>query len=275
MIQVIQCGYASRHRQPINIMKKEGVPNYVLLLVRTAAFFDINNTLTDTVPNTFILYNKNAYRHYGSNTPAYDDDWIHFDLTDDDDLLTSLSIPFDTPVCLSDMPILSHYVYLLVKERHASGPNSAQIQDALMRALLYSLDGQLVRLNNTGTGQKHEQLLSDLRSNIKNSPHEKWTIDSMSKMVHMSPSYFQHLYKDLFGVSCMQDVIQARLKLSKFYLDTTDMSIQSISEICGYENELHFMRQFKKFEGMTPSQYRKLYLHRPAETNYSFSSENQ
>lgn len=34
------------------------------------------------------------------------------------------------------------------------------------------------------------------------------------------------------------------------------MSIRSLADFCGYENELHFMRQFKKFVGMTPSQYR-------------------
>lgn len=256
MISIIQCGYASRHRLPVNIIKKEGVPNYVLLLVRTAAFFDLNNSQIDTEPNTFVLYNKNAYRHYGSLTPSYDDDWIHFDLSGNDALLEQLHIPFDTPICLPNMPVLSHYVYLIVKERHTSGPNSPQIQDALMRALLYNLDGQLALLTSRGSGCKYDQQLNDLRSRIRNAPHEKWTIETMAKSVHMSPSYFQHLYKELFGVPCMQDVIQARLDRAKFYLDTTDMAIQSVSVICGYDNELHFMRQFKKFEGMRPSEYR-------------------
>ena len=35
------------------------------------------------------------------------------------------------------------------------------------------------------------------------------------------------------------------------------MSISSLAAFCGYDNELHFMRQFKKGTGMTPSQYRE------------------
>ena len=35
------------------------------------------------------------------------------------------------------------------------------------------------------------------------------------------------------------------------------MSIRSLSDFCGYDNELHFMRQFKKFVGMTPTEYRQ------------------
>jgi AraC family transcriptional regulator of arabinose operon len=57
----------------------------------------------------------------------------------------------------------------------------------------------------------------------------------------------------------MQEVILARIERAKFYLTTTDMSIKSLSDFCGYENELHFVRQYKAKEGLTPSQYRKLF----------------
>ena len=40
-------------------------------------------------------------------------------------------------------------------------------------------------------------------------------------------------------------------------LTNTDMRIQEIAEQCGYNNESHFMRQFKEKCGMTAIQYRK------------------
>ena len=54
----------------------------------------------------------------------------------------------------------------------------------------------------------------------------------------------------------LREVILARLRLAKFYLSTTDQSIQSLAALCGYESDLHFMKQFKKNMNMTPSQYR-------------------
>lgn len=81
----------------------------------------------------------------------------------------------------------------------------------------------------------------------------------MADYVHMSPFYFQHLYKELYHISCMQEVILARIERAKFYLTTTDMSVKAVSDFCGYENDLHFIRQFKKKEGLTPTQYRIAY----------------
>jgi len=55
------------------------------------------------------------------------------------------------------------------------------------------------------------------------------------------------------------DVISARIKRAMQLLSNTDMRIQEIAEQCGYNNESHFMRQFKVNCGMTAVQYRKQY----------------
>lgn len=46
--------------------------------------------------------------------------------------------------------------------------------------------------------------------------------------------------------------------LSKYYLKESDMSVRNIADYCGYENEIYFMRQFKKHIGVTPSEYRNI-----------------
>ena len=197
MISVFKCGYDSKHPTNFEMHRPHGSPDYTLLLVKTEAYFYVDGVPVDTKPNTVLLYDKTAAVRYGCRRKNYNDDWIHFDMTEDE-------LPF-------------------------------------FENLAIPCNG----------------ILSQLRMSILNAPHKKWTVPDMAQTVHMSPSYFQHLYKQMFGISCMQDVIAARLKNAKFYLRTSDMSIQSLAEFCGYENELHFMRQFKKQEGMTPTQYRE------------------
>ena len=70
-------------------------------------------------------------------------------------------------------------------------------------------------------------------------------------------SHFQHLYKQFFDTTCIQDIIRARIRYAQLYLCISEMTVSSLAAFCGYDNELHFMRQFKKVTGMTPSQYRK------------------
>ena len=64
------------------------------------------------------------------------------------------------------------------------------------------------------------------------------------------------LYKQLFDINLMDDVIEARLAKAKQLLEFTDMRIQEIALQCGYRNESHFMRQCKLKVGMTALQFR-------------------
>lgn len=259
MITVTNCGHDSRHRTKFCMVRKTGVPNYILLLVKTDAFFELDGCLTATGPNMAILFDRNTYMHYESMGDYYNDDWIHFDFAGEASFLGSLNIPFNRPVYLPRLNSLSDYVRLLVKESHSDSQHREQIQDSLMRILLYSLDSQITRLPSDAQSNKYYPILNQLRMNIHNTPHKNWTVDMMSESVHISPSYFQHLYKELFHISCIQEVILARIERAKFYLSTTDLPVKVLSDLCGYESELHFIRQFKKKEGLTPTQYRQLY----------------
>ena len=49
-----------------------------------------------------------------------------------------------------------------------------------------------------------------------------------------------------------------RIRLAKYLLISSGMSISSIAEKCGYNNEKYFMQQFRLITGMTPNMYRKL-----------------
>lgn len=88
-----------------------------------------------------------------------------------------------------------------------------------MRTLLYSLDSQIRGLPEKQVLHKHYAILKHLRAGIYNSPELIWCVEQMAEQVHMSPSYFQHLYKEIFGISCRQDVILARMERAKFFFE--------------------------------------------------------
>lgn len=95
-----------------------------------------------------------------------------------------------------------------------------------------------------------------LRERIYSNPQEDWSIDSMCRDLILSRGYFQKLYTRCFGISFTQDVINSRIELSKRLLSSTDYSIAYIADQSGYSNYVHFMHQFKKNVGITPTEYR-------------------
>ncbi|WP_258168564.1 AraC family transcriptional regulator, partial [Paenibacillus sp. AR247] len=88
--------------------------------------------------------------------------------------------------------------------------------------------------------------LSEIRSELYRSPQTSYSLDELAASVNLSKSYFQHLYKDLFGCSVSSDMINSRLEYAKYLLDNSSLSIGGIAKMCGYENETHFMRQLQK-----------------------------
>ena len=251
------CGHDSHHHRPCDIEHRAGVPDYLILLVKKKAWAVIDGRRRQIAPNALICFPPHTYIHYGCDEPGYNDDWIHF-LPDEKEkgFPESLGLPFGQITYPCDFHRLSEYVRLLSDSYHSALTYREQIVDSFLHILLYSLKEELERDPAGSDARKYYQNFSALRTQIYNDPAASFQIPELADALCLSLSYFQHLYKQFFHCSCSQDIINARLLLARYYLTSSDMSIRNLADFCGYENELHFMRQFKKFVGMTPSQYR-------------------
>lgn len=124
-----------------------------------------------------------------------------------------------------------------------------------IESMLQSMEGALEE-ESIGTADYRKQLLQ-LRNDIYANPQYEWGIQSISQNIGISVGYFHHLYKRLFGIGCRDDVISARMEKAKRLLISTDLRVQEIAEKCGYQNQSHFMRQFKQKHDISAIQYRK------------------
>ena len=74
----------------------------------------------------------------------------------------------------------------------------------------------------------------------------------------MSPAWFSTLFKEKSGKNFKEYVDQIRLEKAKELLKTTDLKIEYIAELTGYNSSSYsFTRFFKKYMGISPSEYRK------------------
>ena len=258
MIQVFNCGHDSHHKKPCDIFHPAGFNDYLFLLVKQYAWFYTDTAKYTVAPNSILLFPPATPIHYGCDTADYNDDWIHFDLFDTDtDLLKILSFPYGVVLQPRDFHKLSDYAKMISDEFHSDGIYQEDIIDRLMHIFLYALDEELRKAARLSSApQKYYREFTQIRTQIYNSPSADWSVNQLAGTLCLSCSHFQHLYRRFFDCSCQHDIILARMALAKFYLTTTDMSIYQLSLFCGYETDLHFMRQFKKYVGVTPSEYR-------------------
>ena len=254
MITILHCGHDSHHSRPVEMEHRHGLDHYLLLLIKTEGYVEQKGQVLTAFPESAVLFQKNTPIRYGCRLDHYNDDWIHFSLSADEKILIETCIPFGAPFLPRDFQSLVQCVRLLVKETRRTSPASLTVQDALMRAILWKLsEGPRAEPE---TKHSLYPAFFRLRQEILNAPARDWDMDPMARSLNLSTSRFQHLYKEFFGLPPRRDLIRARLENSCFYLMETDMDIASVAAFCGYENTLHYMRQFKKYMGLTPSQYR-------------------
>ncbi len=104
----------------------------------------------------------------------------------------------------------------------------------------------------------HFEKLAALRREIYRNPAQSWCIQDICDQLCISRPYFHKIYLHAFGISCTQDVIESRIAYAKQLLERTESAVADISQQCGFDSDVYFMRQFKRRTGMTPTAYRRL-----------------
>ena len=83
------------------------------------------------------------------------------------------------------------------------------------------------------------------------------SLSTVAKRFHYSNEYTSRLIKDLMGMTYTEIVRTVRIERSQDFLTNTTMTVANIAEAIGYDTPEHYIRQFKKHTGITPSAFRK------------------
>lgn len=249
-------GYNHVHDGDFKIQMPQGSEDYLVLLVKTPAIFTIDGEDVITQKNSFMLYKKGTPHFYRAYGTQFSNDWFDFVLSEEEfEYIKSLDIPFDKVIPLGDINDLSLIIKNMCFEKYSANKYKEDTIQLYMRLFFLKLSEKINAIEDNNTSSLYEKM-SVIRANIYIMPYNEWNVEGMAHSLTMSKSYFQHLYKQIFNTTVIEDVIKSRIEHAKYLLATTDISVIKIAEMCGYTCTAHFMRQFKSRTGMTATQYR-------------------
>ncbi|MGR0065834.1 helix-turn-helix transcriptional regulator [Bordetella bronchiseptica] len=84
-------------------------------------------------------------------------------------------------------------------------------------------------------------------------------LDQVAAEVHLTGTYLTQLLKQETGKTYKQLLDELRLEHSKQLLAYTDISMLKVAEDSGFLDQVHFIKRFKLYTGLTPGQYRRLH----------------
>ncbi|MBQ8687033.1 MAG: helix-turn-helix transcriptional regulator [Ruminococcus sp.] len=256
-MRINNVGYNHCHDADFFIDRPDGSGDYLLLLLKTASVFTLEGKDVHVPAESFFLYQKGTPQFYRCVPQhIFSNDWIHFQLEEDEETqLLKSGIPLDTPIPVNNLNFLSFCVKSIAYEAYSANINREKSITAYMGLLFLKIQEQLFQPRDMVPDSRYE-MLSTIRNKIYTCPYEVRTVESTAHEVRMSKSSFQHLYKKQFGTTFMQDLIQSRVSHAKMLLTSTNLSVSEIAVQCGYHSYAHFVRQFRSWSGVTPTEYR-------------------
>lgn len=143
----------------------------------------------------------------------------------------------------------------------------------MSEALIYSKFLQMLALmgryhTTTGTafdvGQERraeytEKFLS-ICDYISSNCTEELSLDQLADMSGFSKFHFCRLFKQFSGQTFYQYVSHKRIEHAEILLARKDLSITDVANSSGFESMSAFIRMFKQIKGMTPTQFRRMYV---------------
>ena len=239
-----------------------GLSTHLLLIIKTAAPVRVNETDYHLSPNTLLLMQEDDGVFYFSAEDAFVCDWIFFHAEEIEiaKILTMLSIPLATPARLSDSSTAATIIKLIAAETLFSTPHGAAFASSMIQALFLKLSETILQeeppQNTAVPSSPYADRLTALRNKIYATPEEHWTVERMCRELNISRTHLHRLYAETFGVTCYNDVLNSKMEHAKQLLAGSSLPIHEVSERCAFDNDVSFMRCFKKVTGLTPTQFR-------------------
>lgn len=79
----------------------------------------------------------------------------------------------------------------------------------------------------------------------------------LAAVVGFSEYHFMRLFKQSMGITVYQYVLQQRVERAKKLLKKREEAIAEIALQCGFANQTHFTKYFRKFTNITPKAFRE------------------
>ena len=102
-----------------------------------------------------------------------------------------------------------------------------------------------------------EYIISDIENYIEKNLDKKLSLTDIAASVHMNKSYISRVFKEKMGENLFDYINKRKIEKAKTLIKNNVLRMYEIALSVGMEDTAYFSRVFKKYEGISPSEYQK------------------
>lgn len=161
---------------------------------------------------------------------------------------------------ITDKPLVRALVEALIREHLDNRPQQQEVIRQLINTIITIAARNIVLISPTLSADVKQAenamgLLNYIHQNIYEPKNLK--AETLAKHFNVSPTYISAYFKAQTGQSLQEYITTYKIKLIETRLQFTDMQINEIVHELGFSDASHLNRLFKKYRGVSPSEYKK------------------
>ena len=109
------------------------------------------------------------------------------------------------------------------------------------------------------TSSSRNEYISQVVALLEESKGEKYTSKQLAELFHVSRNKLEADFKRATGQTVYSFRTQLQLQCARVLLITTEKPLVDIANACGFTDQSHLIRSFRKRYGVTPGTFRDQY----------------
>lgn len=159
--------------------------------------------------------------------------------------------PLDQPAEFCADEIAAAGLQLLREFQSADTDSALAIESLCWEILAASLDRR-----QPASPAATPRWLREARDSLQARLGESPTLRGLAEEAAVHPVYFAATFRRFYGCSVGEYLRRERLRRARRELADPDRSLAEVAADCGFADQSHFTRTFKRFTGLTPGAYR-------------------
>ena len=100
-------------------------------------------------------------------------------------------------------------------------------------------------------------VIQDIEKYIEENLDKKLSLTDIAESIHMNKSYISRMFKEKAGENLFDYINKRKIEKAKQLIKNNELRMYEIALNVGMEDTAYFSRVFKKYEGISPSEYQK------------------